>query len=63
MQYIDENDWVTYVLLVLFPPLGIYLLWRRGRFDKLMRIGISVASALWFALLIYLIVSLASPQA
>ena len=63
MQYIDENDWVTYVLLVLFPPLGIYLLWRRGRFDKLLRIGISIASALWFAVLIYLIVSLASPQA
>ena len=62
MQYIDENDWVTYVLLVLFPPLGIYLLWRRGRFDKVMRIGISVASALWFVVLIYLIVSLASPQ-
>ena len=60
MQYIDENDWVTYVLLVLFPPLGIYLLWRRGRFDKIMRIGISVASALWFALLIFLIVSLIS---
>ena len=62
MQYIDENDWVTYVLLVLFPPLGIYLLWRRGRFDKIMRIGITAASALWFVLLIYLIVSLASPQ-
>ena len=60
MQYIDENDWVTYVLLVLLPPLGIYLLWRRGRFDKIMRIGISVASALWFALLIFLIVSLIS---
>ena len=61
MQYIDENDWVTYVLLVLFPPLGIYLLWRRGRFDMVMRVGISVASALWFAVLIYLIVSLVTP--
>ena len=60
MQYIDENDWVTYALLVLLPPLGIYLLWRRGRFDNMLRIGISVASALWFAVLIYLIVSLVS---
>ena len=58
MQYIDENDWVTYVLLVLFAPLGIYLLWRRGRFDMLIRAGISVASALWFVALIWIIVSL-----
>ena len=60
MQYIDENDWVTYVLLVLFPPLGIYLLWRRGRFELPMRAGISAASALWFVLIIYAIVQLVS---
>ena len=28
LQYVDENDWVTYLLLFLLPPLGIYLLWR-----------------------------------
>ena len=29
LKYMDENDWLTYVLLVVLPPMGIWLLWRR----------------------------------
>lgn len=55
LQYVDENDWVTYLLLFLLPPLGIYLLWRRQRFDQTIRYAISGASAVWFIVLIVLL--------
>lgn len=58
MQYVDENDWVTYLLLVLLPPLGIYLLWRRRRFEAPIRWGVSAASAIWFIIAIVLLFSL-----
>lgn len=55
MQYVEENDWVTYLLLFLFPPLGIYLLWRRAKFDKPVRYAVSAASAIWFVVALALI--------
>ena len=55
MRYVDENDWVTYVLLFLLPPLGIYLLWRRNRFEKPMRWGLTAASAIWFIVALILL--------
>ena len=58
MRYVDENDWVTYLLLVLLPPLGIYLLWRRRRFELPIRWGVSAASAIWFVIMLILLVSL-----
>lgn len=60
MRYIDENDWVTYLLLVVLPPLGIYLLWRRNRFDRTIRSVVSGVSALWFIIAVILIISLIS---
>ena len=58
MRYVDENDWVTYLLLVVLPPLGIYLLWRRRRFEVPIRWGVSAASAIWFVIMLILLVSL-----
>ena len=58
MGYIDTHDWVMYVLLFLCPPLGIWLLWRSGRFEKPIQIAITAVSALWFVILIVLIVLL-----
>lgn len=55
LMYVDENDWVTYLLLVLLPPLGIYLLWRRQRFEQMIRYAISGASAVWFVVMIILL--------
>ncbi len=57
LRYIDENDWVTYLLLFILPPLGIYLLWRRNRFDRPIRIAVSAVSAIWFIILVVLLVS------
>lgn len=56
LQYVDENDWVTYLLLFLLPPLGIYLLWRRQRFDQTMRYALSAASGVWFIVLCILLI-------
>ncbi len=55
MRYVDEHDWVTYLLLFLFPPLGIYLLWRRNRFDRPIRWAITAASAIWFVVALILL--------
>ena len=55
MRYVDEHDWVTYLLLFLFPPLGIWLLWRRNRFDKPIRWAITAASAIWFVVALILL--------
>ena len=57
MQYVEENDWVTYLLLFLFPPLGIYLLWRRNKFEKPVRYAVSAASGVWFIVAMALIFS------
>ena len=55
MRYVEENDWVTYLLLFLLPPLGIYLLWRRNRFEKPIRWAVTAASAIWFIVALILL--------
>lgn len=57
MQYVEENDWVTLVLLVLLPPLGIYLLWRRNAFESIMRYALTGLSAAWCLILLVLVFS------
>jgi len=44
--------------LFLLPPLGIFLLWRRNRFEPSIRFAISAASAVWFVILILLLATL-----
>ena len=56
MRFINEHIWVIYILLVLLPPLGIYLLWNRGLFEKPIRIAISIVSAVLFAVIIWFII-------
>lgn len=57
MRFINDHVWIIYILLVVLPPLGIYLLWNRGLFEKKIRIGVSVASAALFVFYICLIIS------
>ena len=57
MRYIDENDWVTLLLLVLLPPVGIWLLWRRRRYSDGVNIVLSLLSALWLAAVVYVLVT------
>lgn len=57
LRYVDENDWITYLLLFILPPLGIYLLWRRMKFEKPIRWAVSIASGIWFIILLILLIS------
>ena len=47
-----QSDWIMYALLVLLPPLGIWILWKRGRFSQLVRTIISAVAAIWFIILL-----------
>ncbi|MDO4740389.1 MAG: hypothetical protein Q4A66_06950, partial [Eubacteriales bacterium] len=55
--FLFENDWVMWLALVVLPPLGIYILWKKQQFETHIRTGISAASAAWFILLLVLLFS------
>ena len=57
MEYIENNQWVLFVLLVILPPVGIYLLWRFNRYDIKVRSAISAVAAVWFIVALILILS------
>ncbi len=57
MEYIENNQWIVLALLVVLPPLGIYLLWQQNRYDFKIRTGLSAVSAVWFIVLLILIFS------
>lgn len=56
LRYCDDHDWVTWLALVLLPPLGIWLLWRRGRYARNTTWVLTALSALWLVLAIVLLV-------
>jgi len=57
LRFADQNEWLTFILLLLFPPLGIWLLWRRRRYTQSVSILLTLLSILWVvALLVLLIV-------
>jgi len=58
MDYVDSHPWIIYALLVILPPLGIYLLWHFGYFENKLRMIVSAASAVWFIILLILLFSL-----
>ena len=47
-----DEDWLMWAALVVFPPLGIWLLWRNNRFEMMIRSAISAASIIWFIILL-----------
>ncbi len=58
MDYVDNNPWVLYVLLVVLPPLGIYLLWHFGYFEDKLRWIVSAVSGIWFVIMLIIIFSI-----
>ena len=56
MRYVDEHEWVTWLLLLLLPPMGIFLLWRRGRFNQPSGVALGVLGVVWFAALMVLLI-------
>ena len=57
MGYLDDNDWPTWLLLLLLPPVGIWLLWRRRRYSDGVNVALSGLSLLWLAAVIYVLVA------
>lgn len=55
MEFLENNLWALIALLVVLPPLGIYLLWRFQRFDFMPRVIASAVSAIWFIVVLILI--------
>ena len=60
VAYVMEHDWVTWALLALLPPLGIWLLWRRGMLNRNGRLAFSLLSAIW--LVVALVLLFGRPQ-
>lgn len=58
-----ENEWLMWLLLIVLPPLGIWVLWRRNRFQITARSAISAASCIWcVVLLVWLFSGLGSNE-
>ncbi|MDL2206621.1 hypothetical protein LJC33_06915 [Eubacteriales bacterium OttesenSCG-928-N13] len=51
-EFLYQHDWLMWVLLVVLPPAGIWILWKRQRFEPTIRAAISAASAIWFLLML-----------
>ncbi len=63
-EYDDEGDekggllnaaWFMWIMLILLPPFGIWLLWRRNRYEFTTRTALSLVFIVWFILLLVLL--------
>ena len=57
LGYVFSNNWVMYVSLVVLPPLGIWLLWRRNKYDITLRTTLSAVSLIWMIIFLILVFS------
>ena len=55
LYYVDEHEWINWVLLFLLPPLGIWLLWRRNRYSQNANILLTLLSLLWLLAVLVLV--------
>ena len=60
--FFEGKEWLGWLLLVLLPPLGIYLLWKRRQFETPVRAGLTAASAAWFVIALILLFSRGAGQ-
>ncbi len=47
LDYVDQHEWLNWLLLFLVPPLGIWMLWRRRRFVQSTNILLTTLSLMW----------------
>lgn len=52
-----QHPWLFALLLIVFPPLGIWALWKRNQFDMIVQAVISAVSLVWFIIVLVWIVS------
>jgi len=46
------STWFMWLMLIVLPPLGIWLLWRHNRYEITPRSAISAAAVVWFIILL-----------
>ena len=51
-RFLYTNKWLMYVLLAVLPPLGIWIMWKKGVFSQTVRTIITALSAIWFVILL-----------
>ena len=47
-----NSTWFIILALILFPPLGIFLMWRNKRFNTFARIGLTVVFSIYMLAMI-----------
>ena len=45
---IFQKAWVMWICLIVFPPVGILLMWRQGRFTRVKRIVATLVATVYF---------------
>ena len=45
---IFQKAWFMWFCLIIFPPVGIVLLWRQGRFTKVTRTVVTLIATAYF---------------
>ena len=45
---IFQKAWFMWLCLIIFPPVGILLMWRQGRFTKVKRIVVTLIATAIF---------------
>lgn len=43
-----QSDWFAILLLVVFPPVGIFLMWKKRKFTRTIRIVASLLTGVLF---------------
>lgn len=56
-----ETSWFLWIWLIIFPPIGLIVLWRQGRYSKKKRITISIVAFLYFVLPMIISTTIKSP--
>ena len=47
-----NSTWFMWLMLIVLPPLGIWLLWRNNRYEITPRSAISAAAIVWFIMML-----------
>ncbi|HEY5563226.1 MAG TPA: hypothetical protein VIK72_16020 [Clostridiaceae bacterium] len=45
---LHDRVWFLLLMLIIFPPVGIFLLWSSNKVSKKVKVILSIISAAWF---------------
>lgn len=47
-EKLENSVWIMWISLILFAPMGVFLLWSRKRFNIITRIILSIVFMVWY---------------